>query len=184
MSFRVTGVLILMVAVLGGYITLRPQTEEEPAAQPPWFYVVEDTEINRLDVEYYGETEEFIRDENRKWHFGSLEGAQVGSEFTGTPFLASGARSPRIIAQEPTDAEIVSFGLEDPKIKLRVYMEDGQNWRVLVGGLTADRINNYAQVEGFDDVYLLDRTWGEHMARLITDPPIGASEEGSPDLGF
>ena len=60
-------------------------------------------------------------------------------------------------------------------------MEDGDNWRVLIGGLTPDRVNNYAQVEGFDDVYLLDRTWGEHMARLITDTPIGPS--GAPDPG-
>ncbi len=180
MSFRVTGVLILIVVLLGGYAAFRPQVEEDDSlAERPWFYIVEDTEINKLDAEYYGDEAVFIRDPNRKWHIGSLEGPQVGGAFAGTPFLAAGARSPRIITQDPSDAELVTYGLVDPNIKLRVYMEDGQNWRVLIGALTPDRVNNYAQVEGFDDVYLLDRTWGEHMARLITDTPLGPSAESS-----
>ena len=180
MSFRVTSVLILIVAVLGGYMALRPRTElEDSASLRPWFYIVKDTKINKLDVEYYGDEEEFIRDQNRKWHIGGLEGPQVGQAFSGTPFLAAGARSPRIITQEPSDSELATYGLIDPKIKLRVYMEDGENWRVLIGALTADRVNNYAQAEGFDDVYLLDRTWGEHMARLITDTPVDTGEVSS-----
>ena len=180
MSYRVTGVLILIIVVLGGYAVLRPQVEEDASlADRPWFYIVEDTEINKLDAEYYGDEEVFVRDETRKWHIGSLEGPQVGEAFAGTPFLAAGARSPRIITQDPSDAELATYGLVDPRIKLRVYLEDGDNWRVLIGNLTADRVNNYAQVEGFDDVYLLDRTWGEHMARLITDTPIGPSAASS-----
>ena len=79
MSFRVTSVLILIVAVLGGYMALRPRTEvEDSASLRPWFYIVKDTEINKLGVEYYGDEEEFIRDQNRKWHIGGLEGPQVG----------------------------------------------------------------------------------------------------------
>ena len=41
MSFRVTSVLILIVAVLGGYMALRPRTEvEDSASLRPWFYIV------------------------------------------------------------------------------------------------------------------------------------------------
>ena len=91
MSYRVTSVLILIIVVLGGYAALRPQAEEDDAlADRPWFYVVEDTEINRLDAEYYDDDEVFVRDANRKWHIGSLEGPQVGEAFAGTPFLAAG----------------------------------------------------------------------------------------------
>jgi hypothetical protein len=175
MSFRVTGVLLIIVMVLGGYMAFRPQTiEDNSTATRPWFYIVEDTDIVKLDVEYYGENEEFIRDETRQWHMGSLEGPQVNEAFSGTPFLAAGARSPRIISQSPSEIDLVGYGLNDPKIKLRVHMVDGRNWQVLIGSLTADRVNNYAQVDGFEDVYLLDRTWGEHMAGLITEPPTGS----------
>jgi hypothetical protein len=51
-------------------------------------------------------------------------------------------------------------------------MEDGNSYLVLLGDLTPDRINNYARFDGPPGVYLVDRTWGEHMARLVTDTPV------------
>ena len=188
MNYRVTAVLLLIVVVFGGYLLLRPESADvAESAERPWFYIVEDTEINKLDVSYFGTEVLFIRDENRKWHIDAIDGPLVGEAFTGTPFLAAGARSPRIITLTPTDEEISQFGLEDPKIQMRLYMEDGRNWLIYVGALTPDKVNNYAQVAGFPDVYLVDRAWGEHMARLITDTPLappGGEPTPDPSLPF
>lgn len=170
MSFRITFVLVVLAVVFGGYVLLRPGPEQKTPDARPWFYLLDDSKINRLDVAFFDQGQTYVRDKDRTWHFATIEGPAVSEEFRGTPFLAGGAKSPRIISQEPKP-DLSRYGLDDSKISIRIHLEDGQSWRVLLGDLTADRINNYAQIEGFPDIYLVDRTWGEFMAKLITDPP-------------
>ena len=176
MNFRLSLVFVVIAVVLGGYLLLGPGlTQPEPSDSPTsqeWFYLVDDSTINRLDVTYFGDASVFVRDSERQWHLDDENGQLVSEEFRGTPFLAGGARTPRLIA-ENADAEAAAlYGLDDPKISLRFYLENGQDYTVLIGGLTPDRITNYAQIQGTPEIYLLDRTWGEHMARLITEPSI------------
>lgn len=166
----------MLALVLGGYVALRPQPGPKPADPRPWFYLVDDSKIVRLDVEYFDQAQVFVRDSTRTWHFTSVDGPPVGEDFQGTPFLAAGARSPRIISQDPKP-DLTRYGLDDPKIRLRIHMEDAQRWRVFLGDPTPDRINNYAQIaddqdKRFPDIYLVDRTWGEFIATLITNPPL------------
>ena len=172
MNARLTMVLLVVVLVFGGYLAFRPATtsDGDPTILP-WFYLVEDTKIFQLDVNYFGEELTFIRDDSRVWHLGTVEGPAVNEEFLGTPFLAGGTRSPRLISQGP-DPDLALYGLDDPKFQLGVSMDDGKSYLVLLGDLTPDRINNYARIEGFSEVYLVDRAWGEHMARLVTDTPV------------
>ncbi len=173
MNFRITLALVVIAILLGGYLWLGPPlTETEQSDSPTtqeWFYLVEDSLINRLDATYFGTGATYIRDSDRKWHYGDVTGPLVSEEFTGTPFLAGGARSPRLIVEDPDDEALALYGLDEPEITLRFHMEDGANYTVYVGDLTPDRITNYARIDGIEKVYLLDRTWGEHMARLITE---------------
>jgi hypothetical protein len=65
--------------------------------------------------------------------------------------------------------------LDAPKLKILVRLESsdaspqGITYTVLVGDITPDGINNYSSIEGYPEIYLIDRTWGEHMARLATE---------------
>ena len=48
-------------------LALRPQEElVDEITQRPWFYILEDTEIDGLNVSSSDETRIFMRDENRK----------------------------------------------------------------------------------------------------------------------
>ena len=179
MNFRITLLLVVVAILMGGYLWLgppltEPEEDDSPTSQD-WFYLVDDSQIDRLDVTYFGTPAIFIRDSERIWHYGSLDGPPVSEEFAGTAFLAGGARSPRLITENPDDADLALYGLDDPQITLRFYMEDGQAYTVYVGDLTPDRITNYARIDGIDRVYLLDRAWGEHFARLITENSIFVS---------
>ena len=179
MNFRITLVLVVVAVLMGGYLWFgppltEPEEDDSPTSQE-WFYLVDDLTINRLDVTYFGTAATFIRDSERVWHYGDLEGPPVSEEFAGTPFLAGGARSPRLIMENPDEAALALYGLDSPQITLGFHMEDGQAYTVYVGDLTPDRITNYARIDGIDRVYLLDRAWGEHMARLITEQDIFVS---------
>ena len=173
MNFRITLALVVVAVLMGGYLWLGPSLGEEEGEDSPtsqeWFFLVEDSEINRLDATYFGTGATFIRDSERVWHYGDLQGPPVSEEFAGTQFLAAGARSPRLIVENPDNDALELYGLDQPQITLRLYMEDGAAYTVSIGDLAPDRITNYARVDGIDKVYLLDRTWGEHMARLITE---------------
>lgn len=175
MNFRVTLVLVVLVVVVGGYLLFRTPFGEDSgdttSSTNPWFFLVDDVMIDQLAVNYFDEERSFFRDEERVWHIGSLEGPPVGEAFQGTPFLASGARSPRLISEDP-DADLEPYGLDDVKITMYVHLEDDNFYTVLLGDLTPDTVNNYAQIENFPEIYLLDRTWGEHMARLVTETPV------------
>ncbi len=176
MNFRLSLIFVVLAVVLGGYLLLGPGLAQPEATDTPtsqeWFYLVDDSTINRLDVTYFGDFRIFVRDSERQWHLNDVDGQLVSEEFRGTPFLAGGARTPRLIAED-ADAETAAiYGLDDAKIRLRLYLEDGRDYTVLIGGLTPDRITNYARIEGTPGIYLLDRTWGEHMARLITESSI------------
>ncbi len=179
MNFRITLVLVVVAVLMGGYLWFGPPlTEPEESNDPTsqdWFYLVDDSIINRLDVTYFGADATFIRDSERVWHYGNLDGPPVSEEFAGTPFIAGGARSPRLIVENPDAADLELYGLDTPQITLRFHMEDGQAYTVYVGDLTPDRITNYARIDGIDRIYLLDRTWGEHMARLITETSVFVS---------
>ena len=176
MNFRIS---LVLVVIMGGYLWFGPPlTEPEENTSPTsqdWFYLVDDFLINRLDATYFGTQATFVRDSERVWYYGSLDGPPVSEEFAGTPFLAGGARSPRLIAENPDAEALALYGLDSPQITLRFHMDDGQAYTVYVGDLTPDRITNYARIDGIDRVYLLDRTWGEHMARLITETSVFVS---------
>ncbi len=179
MNFRITLLLVVVAVLMGGYLWFgppltEPEQDNDPTSQE-WFYLVDDSTINRLDVTYFGAAAAFIRDSERVWHYGGLDGPPVSVEFAGTPFIAGGARSPRLIMENPDQAALALYGLDSPQITLRFSMEDGQAYTVYVGDLTPDRITNYARIDGIDSVYLLDRTWGEHMARLITETSVFVS---------
>ncbi len=176
MNFRITLLLVVVAVLMGGYLWLGPPLSEPEDSDSPtsfdWFYLVDDMDINRLDITYYGASGTYIRDSERKWHYGDLDGPLASEEFTGTPFLAGGARSPRLITDTADQAALELYGLDDPQITLRFYLENGEDYTVSVGDLAPDRITNYARIDGIEGVYLLDRTWGEHMASLVTETSV------------
>ena len=169
MNFRIALILVVVAVLLGGYLVFEGQNNRDYGPLPPVPFIVEDPEINRLDVTYFGTGATLIRDSERVWHYGDLNGPPVSEEFAGTPLLADGERSFRLIVEKPDDAVLALYGLDKSQITLRLHKVNGENYTVSVGDLTPDRFLYYAQIDGSDRVYVLDRTWDEHMARLIAE---------------
>ncbi|MFL2640530.1 MAG: DUF4340 domain-containing protein [Dehalococcoidia bacterium] len=179
MNLRLTIPVLILLLVFSGYLILRTPFEEtkEPdseIASLAWFYLVDETKIDNIKVSYFDQEVSFYRDSERTWRIDSIEGDPVNSEFRGTPFLAGGAKSPRIISTDK-DPELSQYGLDDPKLKIFVRLESsdsspqGITYTVLIGDMTPDGVNNYSAIEGHPEIYLLDGMWGQHMARLATE---------------
>ena len=43
---------------------------------------------------------------------------------------------------------------------------------IRLGGLTSDGSHQYGQIDRSPNVYLVDSSWGEVLARLAEDPPL------------
>ncbi len=179
MNLRLTIPVLVLLLVFSGYLILRTPFEgnnesESKIASLAWFYLVDETKIDNIKVNYFDKEVSFHRDSERTWRINSIEGDPVNTEFRGTPFLAGGAKSPRIISTQK-NPELSQYGLDAPKLKILVRLESsdaspqGITYTVLVGDITPDGINNYSSIEGYPEIYLIDRTWGEHMARLATE---------------
>lgn len=185
MNLRISVVILVLTTVLAGYILLVPpfdsaNPEEQLIAESrdlEWFFNVEDRKIDFIKVNHFDNEKLFYRDAERKWRVDSLTGTEVGTQFLGTAFLAGGSKSPRMISNI-ADPDLTQYGLINPKIIVTVHLEpspaapDGITYSVEIGDITADGINNYAAIEGNPEVYLLDRTWGEYMASLVTNTPM------------
>ena len=179
MNLRLTIPVLVLLLVFSGYLILRTPFEENNESESEiaslaWFYLVDETKIDNITVNYFDKEVSFHRDSERTWRINSIEGDPVNTEFRGTPFLAGGAKSPRIISTQK-NPELSQYGLDAPKLKIRVHLESSDaspqeiTYTVLVGDITPDGINNYSSIEGYPEIYLIDRTWGEHMARLATE---------------
>lgn len=173
MNFRLTIVLVVILGVVLGILLLRPKSTGPATPQPPIIYTADEQAMNLIQVEAQGKRESFLKDSQGKWHIGNLAGVQVDPQrWGGIPFLLSGPRSKRVITQSPTAADLQAYGLDNPRIKVVLGFQTGDQFEVYLGAKTADQGSHYAQNKGFSTVYLIDASWGDVVQRLVTEVPI------------
>ena len=83
--------------------------------------------------------------------------------------MLTGPRSRRLLDEQPTD--LAPYGLDAPPTTIAVDLKDGRTINVLIGAATPDGSNNYAQVEGFPEVFTVFSGWRDSLVKLIEDPP-------------
>ena len=161
--------------VLGGYVLffeLQRSPEREP--EPPWFYNVHENDIVRISITHQGENQTFVKGEPYTWYFDDGTGSPAEAvdiqRWGGIPLLLTGPRSRRLLEDQISDPAL--YGLEPPLSYIGVLLRDGREVNVLLGNLTPDGAGNYALLEGFAPLFIVDVTWGEVLNRLVLEPPL------------
>ena len=180
MNFRISFILVVLVAVVGGYVLFfELQQGEEREPEPPQFYNLEEQDIRRVVFTHQEETKAFVKREGT-WYFDDAAGEAVNmNRWSGIPLLLTGPRSRRLLEEQTGDPTL--YGLDPPVTLIEITLLDGRRLSVLLGDKTPDGSANYAQLEGFAPLFAIDVTWGEVMNRLVTEPP--EPEETPPDEG-
>jgi hypothetical protein len=84
----------------------------------------------------------------------------------------SGPGANRVLVQESfTSAQLAEYGLVNPQIVATIALRNGVVHRVLLGDSTPDSRNYYTKNDNSDSIYLVDFTWGDELARFVTEPP-------------
>ncbi|MBI4311754.1 MAG: hypothetical protein HY681_08220 [Chloroflexi bacterium] len=169
MSFRVSFILIVLVAVVGGYVLLfELQKKPEPTVNAPWFYDVGLDEIALISVEHQG-TRFTFESTPEGWVFQDTRQPVDLTRWSGIPLLLTGPRSSRVAA--PSVENPKDYGLDPPQTVITVRLSSRQEIITLLGDVTPDGANHYAQVIGSDPLFLIPASWGNVISRLVLEPP-------------
>jgi hypothetical protein len=171
MSFRETSIIGALVVVVGGaillFVQLRPGPE--PSVAPPFFYELQTEAIQRIAIAHGGSTQAFAWDESsERWVFEASRQPVDPERWGGMPVLLSG---PRIERTLPVSSNLDQYGLEPARTVVTIGLEDGSEFRVLVGAKTADGSAHYVMQAGVVQVLLVDSAWADVIESMVVNPP-------------
>lgn len=171
MRLRVTVVLVVFAAIVGILAWVNPfEKQPEPKKDPPWFYNVTSDEIQTIQLTTQQNSETFSK-KGTGWYFEDPVGIPVDiNRWGGVPLLVSGPQSQRLLYESIDDPK--RFGLDIPSLIIKVTLADGQVLTVIMGDETPDQVAHYAQMEGFPQLFLIDNSWGQVLARIADEPPL------------
>ncbi|MDP6496189.1 MAG: hypothetical protein QGI09_12520, partial [Dehalococcoidia bacterium] len=104
MNFRISFILVVLVAVVGGYVLLfELQQTEEREPEPPQFYNLDERQIQNIIFTHQEQTQTFVKREG-SWYFDNATGDAVDmNRWSGIPLLLTGPRSRRLLEEKIDD---------------------------------------------------------------------------------
>ncbi|MDA1279089.1 MAG: DUF4340 domain-containing protein [Chloroflexi bacterium] len=174
MNLRLLLVLITALSFVAVGVTwfITNPTEETPEAEPPFFYTLSPDDLRRIEIDTGETTSSWsLREGTRRWYFDDLKDIPADLfRWGGITQLLGGPRTQRVLKQSIGDESL--YGLDVPSATIKVTLRDGSNIKLVLGNLTPDEQNNYARIESFPQLVLVDATWGQVLERLVTEPPL------------
>ena len=181
MKLRNILILLVIFLALGGYFYYSNQPG--PPAKPKtqlYVWLIDMDEIQHIEIELPrdGTSQAFIKEEDRSWSFDNSERLAVNMERWGggIPLILSGPSTSRVISVNTTDKKMIEFGIAEPQMIVSLTLNSGRVLEIIVGDNTPDGINYYVQAPGSREIALVDFTWFEVLARLVTEPPYPIDE--------
>lgn len=138
---------------------------------PPFFYTLAPDDLRNISIDTGEKVSSWsLREDVHRWYFDGLENIPADLfRWGGITQLLGGPRTQRVLAQSIDDISL--YGLDDPSAEFKVTLRDASSVTLILGNLTPDGENNYARVEGFPQLVLVDSSWGQVLERLVNDPP-------------
>jgi len=178
MSFKLTAVLMVLLALLAGtaYAVERtkPKVEKPPTN---YLYKFKYEDISRIDLAVADKTlcvrERQVGD-NAGWVFcdaGATEADTVSA--SNIQLIMSGPAYDRAVVDgEAATAKLADYGLAKAQISATITLKDGRTHTALLGDKTPDGKFHYAKNAYSATIYLVDKVWGDELTRVVNNPPV------------
>jgi len=183
-SMKLRTILIMggILVALGLFFYISSRPEPEPTVEPRafvWSVEMEELKHMAISLPPEGKNEAWIKHEDKYWYFDKPEGPKVNMKRWGggIPLLLSGPGAERLIASDSTDEQLRMYGLEDPKMKIDLTLENEDTINIEVGDSTPDGQACYIKLVKSNDVYTVHYTWYEVLERLVLEPPYPESKD-------
>ena len=169
MNYRVSFILLVLVAIVGGYVVLfQLQSSEEAEPQNPWVYDITFGDITGVKVRHLEDTQTFVKSESG-WVFADSGEPVDNDRWGGVPLLLTGPRSSRVLEEVVQDP--ASFGLDPPLTHIVITLRSGREIDLLIGDKTPDVGGSYVMVGGSPTLFTAPSDWTDVLTRLVIEPP-------------
>jgi hypothetical protein len=173
-----TAILITLAAVF--FITRRTPAPEPQSAPRTFVWSVAMRDLKRIAISLppAGKREAWVKHADRHWYFDRPNGPGVNAKRWGggIPLLLSGPGAQRLVTNAATDEQLKIYGFKEPKMKLNLFLQNGEAVNIEVGDRTLDGQAYYIRKFGSATIYTVDYSWYEVLERLVLDPPYPAAE--------
>lgn len=179
-------ILLLVLVVLGGifYIVSRPKAGT-PVQPTEFVWLIEENEIEHITITLSREnpvlSQSFIKIKNEDkfpWFFDDAAHTPVNSDRWGggIPLLLSGPGADRVISYSTSVDKLTEYGLIIPSMTIDLILSDGKTMKIQVGDKTPNGNYYYVKAPDSNAVAIVDYTWYDVLAKIVTDPPYVATE--------
>jgi len=170
--FRGTIVLLIVFAVLGGYVYFaeyrgHDEREQKKAAAKKLFPVPL-KDVTGLTLVYPDHRISAVKKDEKRWEITEPKGIDADSDEL--EMLASNLNQiekGQVISADKPD--LTSFGLDKPAIDVTAHLKDGKDVRILFGAENPKKTDKYAKVGDSAEVFLSPSNWSKSFQKSLTD---------------
>jgi hypothetical protein len=164
--------LLIALAIVGGYAFVQESAQDAGSVSSDTFlYNIRARDMSLVEITHMGNTEQFVWDgQERSWVFDDHSRAVVSEyRWGGITLLLEGPKYERLLEIDQPD--LGRFGLDPPSSTIRIGLDSGDIFALDLGITTPDGLNHYVRLEGANEIAIVDRSWGDVLTRLVTEPP-------------
>ena len=180
MRLRNIIILLTILLVLGGYyyyayLIPKPATPKEPQYYA-WLIEMDDIQHIEISLPSENKSQSFIKisePDKFPWYFDDPQRSNVDTKRWGggIPLLLSGPGVARYFSNAPQD-KLVEYGLTQPQMEIDLILTDNKTMNIIIGDKTPDGNSHYVLAPNTNNnVGLVDYTWFDVLAKLVTNPP-------------
>ena len=183
MRLRNILILLAILLVLCGYFCFSSVPKHVTKPEPQLFvWIVEMEDLQHIEIRLPrdGESQAFIKEADRSWHFddSQLSSVNMTRWGGGIPLLLSGPGVDRVIAKNAAEEKLAEFGLIQPRMEIALTLKDKSILNIKAGDNTPSGNAFYVQVPDSNDVATVDITWYQVIERLVKEPPYASATDG------
>jgi hypothetical protein len=170
--FKGTLVLLIVFAVLGGYVYYTDfygkEARDKQEEAKKRLFGGEAKDVTELTLEQDGRTISAVRKDEKTWEMTSPAGVEADSEAWGqlaTSFVE--VQKDEVVSAQKTD--LAAYGLDKPAVVVRAKLKDGKTEGVAIGAENPKKTFNYARRVDNDEVFLLSTSGTSSLKKTLTD---------------
>ena len=176
MSFRLTGIALAILVILGGivwYTELRDKGSAEAQSadqQLLEIFKFDDRSTRQLEVAKGDQKTVAQQDDQGNWTL--QPSGEPGDRVRLSSLLTRQAslRATRKVADDASD--LSQYGLDQPSLIATITQADGTSYILQVGAKAPTETGTYVKRGSDNSVYMVSNVLASDLDRMVTDPPI------------
>jgi hypothetical protein len=173
MRLRSTGILLVVFALLAGYVyffEIKKPLRQAPVDKSTWVLTLALDDVQQLTVANLGRSAAFVKSDG-VWHIGASNGEEADSTRLESVLLSLvDLQATRALTQSLES--LATYGLESPAMTVALGLINGGQETLLFGDRNPGGTQYYVLHKGSDPVFLVYAALADDLRGLVDNPPL------------